>query len=365
MTTEQTQKPVSRIRIAAALGGLTGVVMLSAMTSGCAPGRTRDTVLLDSRGVMPPPYVQPEDIDREREPMRREPARPEPRVREEVAEAPLQPMEPLIPDDEPAEPLPPPEEEPAVREPKVVEEPEPRVPDFPEPEVTETELHTHTVQAGESLWRIGRRYDVSHRDIMAYNEIEEGDVLREGQELTLPPGARLDEETVREPEPEPDPVPRPTETEERELREGDKYTVRRGDSLSVIASDFGVNVNDIKVLNDLDSDRIFEGQTLIIPETDTEPEPEVAREPEPDEPAVDVDEELPTPEWELATDEIEDEPIPEEDRMDTLEHVVLEGETFADIGEMYDVDPNEIRRYNPDLDESDLEAGTTVDVPVY
>lgn len=43
------------------------------------------------------------------------------------------------------------------------------------------------------------------------------------------------------------------------------YTVVPGDSLSKIALQFGTTVNDIKELNNLTSDMIYVGQTLLIP----------------------------------------------------------------------------------------------------
>jgi nucleoid-associated protein YgaU len=43
------------------------------------------------------------------------------------------------------------------------------------------------------------------------------------------------------------------------------YTVRPGDSLWKIAQKYGTTVNDLKITNNLNSDLIFPGQTLIIP----------------------------------------------------------------------------------------------------
>lgn len=42
------------------------------------------------------------------------------------------------------------------------------------------------------------------------------------------------------------------------------YTVRRGDTLSAIAKEFGLTVNELKARNGLTSDRINIGQTLIV-----------------------------------------------------------------------------------------------------
>jgi murein DD-endopeptidase MepM/ murein hydrolase activator NlpD len=46
-----------------------------------------------------------------------------------------------------------------------------------------------------------------------------------------------------------------------------KYKVKKGDSLEKIAKNFGVKITDLKNLNNLKSDKIVAGQTLLIPQT--------------------------------------------------------------------------------------------------
>ena len=47
----------------------------------------------------------------------------------------------------------------------------------------------------------------------------------------------------------------------------EKYTIRRGDPLSVIARKFSVSIDDLKEVNDLRSaHKIRSGQTLFIPD---------------------------------------------------------------------------------------------------
>ena len=104
---------------------------------------------------------------------------------------------------------------------------------------------TYTVQSGDSLWSIGNRFGVTVQQLRDANNLT-SDVLSVGQVLTIP-GVSGDEDT------------------------GDNngavfyYTVERGDSLWSIARRFGVTVQEIRDANDLVSDTLSVGQSLIIP----------------------------------------------------------------------------------------------------
>ena len=109
----------------------------------------------------------------------------------------------------------------------------------------------HTVRSGESLWTIARNHGVGVRELAAWNGMAPGDTLAVGRELVIwrhgdatnsarPPAGNA---TVRRVH----------------------YTVRRGDSLSRIASNFRVSVDDIKRWNNLDGKRYLQpGQRLIL-----------------------------------------------------------------------------------------------------
>lgn len=100
----------------------------------------------------------------------------------------------------------------------------------------------YSVQKGDSLWTIARKYNVSVDELKKYNNLS-SNMLTVGQTLRIPekgsgtPGAS----------------------------EGVLYTVKSGDSLWKIANQYGVSVNDLKNENNLSSDNLSVGQTLIIP----------------------------------------------------------------------------------------------------
>lgn len=100
------------------------------------------------------------------------------------------------------------------------------------------DTNTYVVQRGDSLYSISRSYGVSIDDLRRLNNLT-SDVLTIGQILTIPNG------TISSP--------------------SNLYVVQRGDSLWSIANRFGVSINDIRMINNLTSDILSIGQTLIIP----------------------------------------------------------------------------------------------------
>ena len=96
----------------------------------------------------------------------------------------------------------------------------------------------HVVQKNETLGGIALRYGVSVSALQAYNGISNPNLLYVGKKLKIPSG------TVREVE----------------------YTVKKGESLGLIAKRFGVSPNDLALINKISRpDLIRVGQKLTIP----------------------------------------------------------------------------------------------------
>ncbi|WP_083652505.1 LysM peptidoglycan-binding domain-containing protein [Bacillus sp. MRMR6] len=118
---------------------------------------------------------------------------------------------------------------------------------------------SYTVVAGDSLSVIAKRFGTTVETLRSANNLTT-DLLRIGQPLTIPTGTKATES-----------APAPTETQtpaastNTEERTTFTYAVRTGDSLSVIAKNFGVTVNAIRSANNLSSDLLKVGQALTIP----------------------------------------------------------------------------------------------------
>lgn len=97
---------------------------------------------------------------------------------------------------------------------------------------------TYTVKAGDSLYKIAQTYNTTVNDIKNLNNLT-SDILQIGQTLLIPTSGNSTDNII--------------------------YTVKAGDTLYLIARKYNTTVNDIKSLNNLTSDVLQIGQTLIIP----------------------------------------------------------------------------------------------------
>jgi LysM repeat protein len=138
---------------------------------------------------------------------------------------------------------------------------------------------THTVQPGETLFALSRRYNVTIAEIQQWNNLRDTN-LETGRELTIFPAER-----AATPETLPPSGGEPAEIEEErqyivrlsELPAGNTYyTVRSGDTLYRIANDHNMTVNELRVLNGLDNDMLRVGQQLTVRETRRTSAPSIA-----------------------------------------------------------------------------------------
>ncbi len=109
---------------------------------------------------------------------------------------------------------------------------------------------TYVVQPGDNYFSIAQRFGVSESALLQANNVTNPRVLFVGTVLIIPSN-------------NPPPGPAPT-TPPSQLPNAFAYTVQPGDNLFRIGLRFGISVARIKQLNNLVSDIIFVGQTLII-----------------------------------------------------------------------------------------------------
>lgn len=95
----------------------------------------------------------------------------------------------------------------------------------------------YTVQKGDSLWAIASKYNVSVDDIKKANNLS-SNLLSIGKKLTIPVIPNMNQIT---------------------------YTVKKGDSLWLIANKYDTTVEQIKSTNNLSSNLLSIGQVLVIP----------------------------------------------------------------------------------------------------
>lgn len=107
-----------------------------------------------------------------------------------------------------------------------------------------TEQNTYTVQKGDSLWSIAKKYNTTVEELKAANNLS-SNLLSIGQVLKIPTAVEVPENYII-------------------------YTVSSGDTLYGIANKYNTTVNDLIEYNDLSSTNLSIGQKLLIPSTNNE-----------------------------------------------------------------------------------------------
>ena len=107
------------------------------------------------------------------------------------------------------------------------------------------EIITHIVRKNETLASIAKHFKVSVATLKTYNNIKNERRLQIGQKLKVP----LSKRNVL------------AKTQEKKMF---TYRVKRGDSLSKIASTFGVSVSQLKKWNNFEGSLIYPGSRIKV-----------------------------------------------------------------------------------------------------
>lgn len=117
-------------------------------------------------------------------------------------------------------------------------------PEPSDPEEPSNDYTIYTVKSGDSLYKIANQFGTTVGELIRINNLGTT-VLSIGQQLKIP----------------------------TKQVTGIRYTVQRGDSLWKIANQYGVSVDDIIEANNLSGTTLSIGQQLIIPTSSSEPVP--------------------------------------------------------------------------------------------
>ena len=120
---------------------------------------------------------------------------------------------------------------------------------------------THTVRSGDTLYGIASRYGVSVSQLKQWNNLS-SDMIYVGQVLKVSAGGNT---STSKPKPNPDKDnSNNNNTSKPKPNNNTKHVVKSGDTLSGIAGKYSVTVAQLKQWNNLKSDTIYVGQTLIV-----------------------------------------------------------------------------------------------------
>lgn len=112
------------------------------------------------------------------------------------------------------------------------------------------ETRTHTVEAGETLFSVSKQYQVTIAELKAWNDIPSNN-LKVGQTLTIHPSESASQQGQ-------------SITVDSEAQQNATYLVKNNDSLYKIAEQHGMSVSQLKKLNNLTSNTIRVGQQLTV-----------------------------------------------------------------------------------------------------
>jgi len=112
----------------------------------------------------------------------------------------------------------------------------------------------HKVTRGETLTGIANSYGTTNAALRDLNKLKK-DGVWVGQRLKVPAGTRTSSVTGA------------SASTAKVTKKPSKHTVKRGDTLSAIASKYGVSMTEIKTANHMKSGEVQLGQTLTIPQS--------------------------------------------------------------------------------------------------
>ncbi len=223
----------------------------------------------------------------------------------------------------------------------------------------------HTLAAGETMYSLSKKYGASIVDIETWNNLKTGAKLNVGQKLIVGYGDVKPIEPPKRPEPinpevfgeDPKPTPKPTPTPEAPkadtvgkvvdvivpekdldpivqdkdnedpdnvLAYPEYHIVADGESMYGIAKKYGITIEQIKEWNELTDYLVSVGQKLVVYDNTTTLEEEVPLETEID-------------------NNKRDETV--------IYHTVIAGETLYGVARQYEVSVNDIRKWNPGMDD--------------
>lgn len=143
----------------------------------------------------------------------------------------------------------------------------------------EQSVSYHTIQKGETLYAISRSYDISPKQLIAYNNFDDIDVIRVGQRIKIPVNTSAPVKQIRLVTQPDQPIktvarvkpkvidykPLPAST----VRQTTTYaihTVKRGDNIWRVAQKYDITVDDLCRINEITRNtQLAVGEKIKIP----------------------------------------------------------------------------------------------------
>lgn len=178
----------------------------------------------------------------------------------------------------------------------------------PNPQRKITQTKKHKVEPGETLFIISQKYGISLSELRELNSLDNQSTIYSGQEILIPDGT--------------------VEIVTKHFIK--KHKVKRGETLSSIASKYGTSESEIMKANKMKKKVVIKGKTLKIPVTQ---QISVAKK-------QDI--------------QSQNQQITKKEKEQVIIHKVREGESIEKIASKYNVSPDDIRQWNEDQIRNDV-----------
>lgn len=270
--------------------------------------------------------------------------------------------------------------------------------ELPPLEMTADAPIVYTVEKGDSLWKIARKYGVDYKELASCNNMSLDAKIHPGDTLNIPPGGKLIPADKLPPLPKRKKSPASKSTAapvKRAPRPSDgEYIVKKGDSLWKIAMRHNMKTSTLADANNLPLNKVLQpGDKIIIPDGKNKaavktaaPEPAVDAAPAPAVEEMEVEvvsgdrmapeegnetddilselaDDVGVSDYDSATDEAAAELL-DEPAAAVRDHEVLPGETIDAVAKQYGTSAEVIRNLNPGLPaDGKLEVGERIKIP--
>lgn len=123
---------------------------------------------------------------------------------------------------------------------------------------------SYIVKKGDTLYSISRKYQITVPELRAANNLSENDILKEGAKLIIP-SADIENAVALSTKTSSKTEKKDTENKSQSYKTS-TYTVQKGDTLYAIARKYGIKLNELLSLNNIDSSSTIKaGQKLLVP----------------------------------------------------------------------------------------------------